>query len=190
MFSNKKIADYVNNNFEATWKSVAPVPKVTIDFGGGRKIERTVYGNIATYVCTAGGYIVDILPGIYQPDNYLQSLTSIKAVHRDAIARTNVSDFLQKYHFQNTSLSVLEPAQEPGSFNSSTHFQLLGKDTLNNEVLRRNKVHTMLAAANLVQPTQIYKKLYRDVLDVDIEDPYLGMKSRLDKNYPFDDPNS
>ncbi len=74
LFSNKEIADYINNNFEPTWQSVRPVPIVHIDFGNGKVLTRTLHGNIATYLCNGSGQLLDVLPGIYQPLTYLDRL--------------------------------------------------------------------------------------------------------------------
>jgi hypothetical protein len=38
---------------------------VTVDYGDGRKLERTVTGNSAHYMMTADGAVVDVLPGLY-----------------------------------------------------------------------------------------------------------------------------
>src|SRR5437868_463471 len=45
LYANAEISEYLRNHFVLHWESVRPVPKVTIDFGGGRKLERTLGGN-------------------------------------------------------------------------------------------------------------------------------------------------
>jgi hypothetical protein len=80
LFSNKKIADYINRNFESSWQSVRPVPKVTIDFGNDTTVTRTLHGNIATYVCGPDANVLDVLPGVYDPDAYLEKLRELKLV--------------------------------------------------------------------------------------------------------------
>ena len=67
LFSSETVAKAIN-------KSVRPVPIVTIDFGNGHTITRTLHGNIATYLCNANGTVFDILPGIYEPTEYLKQL--------------------------------------------------------------------------------------------------------------------
>ena len=98
LFSSADIAGYVNAGFEPVWVSVRPVPMVTIDFGNGHKITRTLHGNIATSVCDADGKVLDILPGIYQPGEYREQLEQFALLHRyvrstvstqaDAVAKT------------------------------------------------------------------------------------------------------
>ena len=75
LFSDERIAQFINSAFEPVWESVRPVPTVRIDFGQGKAITRTLHGNIATYVCSADGQVLDILPGIYAPSAYLDRLS-------------------------------------------------------------------------------------------------------------------
>lgn len=84
LFSNEEVAAYINENFEPAWESVRPVPRVTIDFGNGKVIHRTLHGNVATYACAADGRVLDVLPGIYEPKTYLARLKELKDLHRYA----------------------------------------------------------------------------------------------------------
>jgi hypothetical protein len=78
LFSSSEVADYISENFEPTWESLRPAPLVTIDFGNGHTIKRTLQGNIATYVCDARGMVYDVLPGIYVPSDYVRALGVLK----------------------------------------------------------------------------------------------------------------
>jgi hypothetical protein len=80
LFSNQQVASFLNQRFEPVWEMVRPVPLVRIDFGGGNVLTRTLHGNIASYVCTADGCVVDILPGIYTADVYTASLSQVRTV--------------------------------------------------------------------------------------------------------------
>src|SRR5947209_12575876 len=51
---------------------------VRIDFGNGTVINRTLHGNIATYVCNADGRVLDILPCIYTPKVYVDRLNQLR----------------------------------------------------------------------------------------------------------------
>lgn len=81
LYSNTEIAKYLNENYVLHWKSVRPAPKVTIDFGDGRKIERTLTGNSIHYVLDANGQIIDALPGLYSPQAFLKFLTDAKGAN-------------------------------------------------------------------------------------------------------------
>ncbi len=56
------------------WKSVRPVPRITIDMGDGRKIERTITGNSIHYILDAKGEVLDALPGLYGPRAFVEKL--------------------------------------------------------------------------------------------------------------------
>ncbi|HKB06357.1 MAG TPA: hypothetical protein VKD90_29450 [Gemmataceae bacterium] len=80
LFSSRELAAYVNDTFEPAWESVRPAPLVTIDFGNGHTVKRTLQGNIATYVCGPDGVVYDVLPGIYTPGPYRNQLEALKAL--------------------------------------------------------------------------------------------------------------
>lgn len=78
LFSSSEVADTINANFEPAWESVRSAPLVTIDFGNGHVVRRTLQGNVATYVCGPDGTVYDLLPGIYTPDVYRAQLLELK----------------------------------------------------------------------------------------------------------------
>lgn len=75
LYSNAEISKYLRENYVLHWKSVRPAPKVTIDFGDGRKIERTLTGNSIHYILDEEGAVIDALPGLYSPSGFLKYLT-------------------------------------------------------------------------------------------------------------------
>lgn len=183
LFSNSKIANYINNNFEPVWVKVRPVPKVTVDFGNGRKIIRTVTGNIATYICTTDGYTIDILPGIYEPSTYLSSLKQLNKIAHNIMNSKSIALSIRRYH--------QSELKNPYNFNSLSNLKknhlFLSKDTENNENIRRYKVHKLLGQRKLVKPNILYPTLYKEVLGLDLSDPYMGLYGMLKANYPFQD---
>lgn len=74
LYSNKEVSDWLRTSFVLHWQSVRPVPRVTIDFGDGRKLERTITGNSAHYVLASDGTPLDVLPGLYSPRAFRQQL--------------------------------------------------------------------------------------------------------------------
>lgn len=83
LYANQEISQLLRERFILHWKSVRPVPKVTIDFGDGRKIETTVTGNSIHYVLDYEGSLVDALPGLYGPQAFLRSLESAEQLCKD-----------------------------------------------------------------------------------------------------------
>ncbi|MFT3743723.1 MAG: hypothetical protein QM785_05450 [Pyrinomonadaceae bacterium] len=71
LYPNADISKYLRENYILHWKSVRPAPRITIDFGDGRKIERTITGNSIHYVLNPDGTIIDAIPGLYSPSAFL-----------------------------------------------------------------------------------------------------------------------
>ncbi|QDU30045.1 hypothetical protein ETAA8_51630 [Anatilimnocola aggregata] len=83
LYANRDVSELLRENFVLHWKSVRPVPRVTIDFGDGRKLERTLTGNSIHYVLTSDGQIVDALPGLYGPAAFMSQLkTSLQLIEQ------------------------------------------------------------------------------------------------------------
>src|SRR4029453_13108371 len=65
---------FLRENFILYWSSERPVPRVTIDYGDGRRLERTTTGNSAHYVLDEDGNVLDVLPGLYAPTAFRREL--------------------------------------------------------------------------------------------------------------------
>jgi hypothetical protein len=63
--SHPAVSRYIQEKFVPCWESIRPVPKVTIDFGDGRVVHRTLGGNTVIYLCLPDGRPVDAYPGVY-----------------------------------------------------------------------------------------------------------------------------
>ena len=100
LYANQEVSSYLRENFILHWKSVRPVPKVTIDFGDGRKLERTVTGNSIHYVLDPEGRVVDALPGLYGAKAFLRELRRAEEVTKQSAGRADKEreDILIKYH--------------------------------------------------------------------------------------------
>ncbi|MEZ0324381.1 MAG: hypothetical protein ACAH95_00600 [Fimbriimonas sp.] len=57
-----------------SWELVREAAKVTIDFGGGKIVKRTLRGNTCLYVLRSDGTVVDAFPGVYEPARLLPEL--------------------------------------------------------------------------------------------------------------------
>jgi hypothetical protein len=57
-----------------SWELVREAAKVTIDFGGGKVVKRTLRGNTCLYVLRPDGTVVDAFPGVYEPARLLPEL--------------------------------------------------------------------------------------------------------------------
>ena len=50
LYANQDVSAFLREHFVLYWSSERPVPRVTIDYGDGRRLERTTTGNSAHYV--------------------------------------------------------------------------------------------------------------------------------------------
>jgi hypothetical protein len=100
LYSNKKVSDFLRTHFVLHWESVRPVPRVTIDFGDGRKLERTLTGNSAHYVLASDGRPLDVLPGLYGPRQFGGWLERVRQLHDEYVATqgTDRGNTLAAYH--------------------------------------------------------------------------------------------
>jgi len=89
LYPNAEISKYLSDNYILHWKSVRPAPRITIDFGDGRKIERTITGNSIHYILDADGNVIDAIPGLYTPTMFMKYLTSANLANK-AILRLPV----------------------------------------------------------------------------------------------------
>lgn len=80
LYPDSDVSRRLREAFVLHWSSERPAPKITIDFGDGRRLERTITGNSIHYVLDADGRVVDALPGLYGPREFLERLTDAEAI--------------------------------------------------------------------------------------------------------------
>jgi hypothetical protein len=74
LYPNAEVSRYLREDFILHWQSERPAPRITIDFGDGRKIVRTITGNSIHYVLDSEGRPIDAIPGLYGPVAFLRTL--------------------------------------------------------------------------------------------------------------------
>ena len=233
LFSQPEVASFLSDSFECAWESVRPVPRVTIDFGNGHTLERTLRGNIATYVCTSDGRTFDLIAGLVDGPEYIsrlkQSLTLHDFISSGKPREASLEDSLARWH-RATPPVVREELRRPeGNMNfsknsierpierslsplfasteasngsvldlngSGLRFAAskirvesplvnglrpaldesgLARDTLFAREEGYRLAHAFLATRVLQPPSEMYRDAYRELLHVDLDDPYLGL---------------
>jgi len=79
LYANAGVSARLRDGFVLHWSTERPVPRITIDYGDGRKIESTITGNSAHYVLDAKGRVVDVIPGLYGPAAFVRELETTGA---------------------------------------------------------------------------------------------------------------
>jgi len=82
LYPEPRINRVLREDFVLHWESVRPVPLVTLDFGDGRRITRTLTGNSGHLVLDPRGRLVDALPGLFTPDAFLALLPQARSFAR------------------------------------------------------------------------------------------------------------
>jgi hypothetical protein len=214
LFSDPRVSAFVREHFVAAWQSVRTVPLVEIDFGNGLKLKRTVNGNVATYVCSPDGRVLDIIPGLNTPEAYLEDLRYALNLYRASFA--NLDRLVPEYHrsnlaeptryewvFLDTSKDGVErvtkssvglgipvkvspsgavtdkkkrEVERPVRSLAAEDARLLASDTETNRKERKPLVHRLLSE-KVVRPAEVTKRVYKEILHCDLDDPYLGLVS-------------
>jgi hypothetical protein len=104
LYSHPEIAQLLRDKYILHWQSVRPVPKITIDFGDGRKVQQTITGNSIHHILDKDGRPIDALPGLYAPQAFKRHLTQ-------------GAEFVAKYH-------QLTAAQQPNAIEQYHQTQL------------------------------------------------------------------
>lgn len=105
LYPSAEINQLLKERFILHWQSVRPAPKVTIDFGDGRKLRRTITGNSIHYILDPDGNLVDALPGLYGESAFASELRqSADAVNEARAAGSH--DYLQ--HLKSTESRLLQ----------------------------------------------------------------------------------
>lgn len=74
LYPSAEINRLLKDRYILHWESVRPAPRVTVDFGDGRKLERTITGNSIHYVLNPDGQVMDTLPGLYNASTFAAEL--------------------------------------------------------------------------------------------------------------------
>jgi hypothetical protein len=82
LYPNAGVSQLLRDRFILHWQPERPVPKVTIDFGDGRKLEQTLTGNSIHYVLDSDGRPIDAIPGLYSPQVFLENLKDAEGAEK------------------------------------------------------------------------------------------------------------
>jgi hypothetical protein len=213
LLSNPNFVASVKERYILAWDSVRPAPKVSIDFGDGKKLTRTLKGSTVFYVCRSDAKVVDIFPGIYTPADfiYLESDSQKLLVMSDPQVRETHQRLAQAPFAAAISFSkgVLESpvlaglsgipantaARQVGLDDLSRHpltrkhvisraglppdatgEQIVAADSARYRKMTRPAVESFLAKSSLpLSPGECTTAMFKDVLNVPIDDPYLGL---------------
>lgn len=127
----------------------------------------------------------DRLASNQEPEALVQRMErgfSITGIEKSVKVVLVPSDRAKARAAQQTPVKEEEPKLQADEL---SNWKLLAEDTRVNEAIRRKQIHEMLAALEVVRPVDISKRLYKEVMRTDLDDPYLGLGNVLFSSYPF-----
>jgi hypothetical protein len=191
LYPDPQINRVLREQFVLHWQSVRPVPIVTLDFGDGRRVVRTLTGNSAHLVLDWRGRPVDVLPGLFDRDTFLLLLGQARgfagAERRDLArmhARARGPELPELEPSRAVMASRIAPTKHmvemPLLRNVKTD---VDADTRENLVLH-DRVHAAFAAgAEWAGLAGLVEWVYAELFKMPLGDPALG----LDAPDPFSD---
>jgi hypothetical protein len=122
LYPNAEVSRYLRDHFILHWQSVRPVPRITIDMGDGRRIERTITGNSIHYILDADGNPIDALPGLYSAKAFIAGLDDAVTAEQQASKLIGAERklFLTKYHSTRLTEIVQQWSADLAKVNQST----------------------------------------------------------------------
>lgn len=190
LYPDPRIDRALREHFVLHWESVRPVPRVTIDFGNGVRVERTLTGNSAHLVLDARGRPVDVLPGLFDRNTFVALLEQAR---RFAVADRRE---LPRLHAlaRGRRLPAIQPSRAMAASRIAPTKHLVeapllravlhdvDADTRENLALH-DRVHEAFAAgAQWAGLEGLVEWIYAELFEMPLGDPTLG----LDVPDPFD----
>ena len=193
LYANREVADTLRRDFILHWKSVRPVPKIIIDFGDGRVLERTITGNSIHYILEADGRVIDALPGLYGPKAFLKALTAaehyggdLRAFHAAQLqkpfaldaedVRLDVSSRELMRAKVASRLTMTKAAiEDPLLRVMQTFERSLAEDTRHNETVLHRQLHEWFVAGQVRDVENLNERVYAELFLTPSSDPWLGL---------------
>jgi hypothetical protein len=148
LYANAAVSQYLREHFILYWSSERPVPRVTIDYGDGRRIVRTTTGNSAHYVLDETGSIADVLPGLYAPQVFQAELARSEALARRLAGLTGAARAaaLAQHHQRERAAGERRFAAAAGTAHVRGPRRLLAADEIGASAVARAQRATMAKA--------------------------------------------
>ena len=186
LYANAAVSDELRKNWILHWESVRPAPKITIDFGDGRVLNRTVTGNSLHYVLNADGRAMDVLPGLWGPEDFLRRVREagaqanaalVDAPHRAIAPHDPFKDSSLSSFLDSNSLLLMRakaPKMDDAAFARlvAAFEKSIARDAVRNAEIRRAILPWLAGSPSLRELTE---RIYRDAFLTPSSDPWLGL---------------
>lgn len=162
LYVDPQIADLLRNHFVLHWQSERPVPLITIDFGDGRKLERTVTGNSIHYALSTEGMVLDALPGLYGPAAFHEWLHRMLELQGRISEEptTKKIEYLRAYH--RTALEKRDLDKLDVAFSQPARELIEGETPPPAEIAMRRAVAKTAVEATLVDIAKVFRESVKE----------------------------
>jgi hypothetical protein len=173
-----RLHQLLRSKFVLHWQSVRPVPRVTIDFGNGRRLERTLTGNSVHLVLDCLGRPVDALPGLFDVDTFrdlLESAHALAMADRETLAARHARTQRRPQGPRPRALaaSMLAPTKH---MVEAPVLRSVMLDELGTNLALHAQVHEVFASgAGAWTADQLVDWIYRELFLMPPDDPALGL---------------
>jgi hypothetical protein len=159
LYANRDLSEFLRQRFVLSWSSERPVPHVTIDYGDGRRLERTTAGNSAHYILDEHGNVLDVLPGLYAPTTFRHELEGSLALAARVRDKSNAerASVVADYHRERVATAEREWARVAATPSIPTLRQLPTPPTVSKMAIERRdlRVFAKRLAPEAVSEDQI-----------------------------------
>jgi hypothetical protein len=199
LYPDPTVSNLLREKFVLHWSSERPVPVVTIDYGDGRVLKRTVTGNSVHYVLDATARPIDALPGLYSAEAFVKTLKEslamvdagpemLRALHRAAKPVV-----LSKPASLSPEVVAMVKAKAPPveaasartvskAFVEDPLVRLIrnleasiAEDTVRNETVLHRQLHQWFATGQVGDMVTLNQRVYAELFLTPASDPWLGL---------------
>jgi hypothetical protein len=202
LYIDPAIARILSDRFILHWESLRPVPLVSIDFGDGHVVKRTLTGNSIHYLLASDGKVIDALPGLMNADTFRRELTAFA----DAITAHAGANPPQLAAYYRSTLEriqkqpIVEPPATTADVSGERSADRAGRiaesklilqlpllqatrnpsaavlaDTLKNQRSIRPQILAWLQANPTIDLKVLNNRVYRDLFLSPLDDPQMGL---------------
>ena len=185
LYPHPGVNQMLREDFVLHWQSVREVPVVTIDFGGGKRLVRTLTGNSVHLVLDSSGRPVDALPGLMRPEVFAREL---ETAHQ--LARSDRRQLTGLHGRQLMNAPAPQPAEPSRAFRASA--MAMSKHLVEAPILRavtspidadteqnlalRQRVHQAFAEGAMWNGLEGFVEwIYAELFAMPLHDPALGL---------------
>jgi hypothetical protein len=172
LYANDEVSKILRERFVLHWKSVRPAPRITIDFGDGRKIERTITGNSIHYILDSNGQPIDAIAGLNGPTVFKRWLIDAETLAKQINGKTEAERWIALNNFHRSRINKI-------TNDWATDLEKSGVKLPKEVAAKRSKNPTAIDAA----PLAVTKR----VVEIDILKAITADATILETNTNLDD---